>query len=63
MGYNYERELAACAAREKAHLKNTNKLESDQAWRFYSFGSASCAYGSYEKALEAYAEYKNNHNW
>jgi hypothetical protein len=63
MGYDYERELAAHITSERRRLNNTNKLESDQAWRLYSFGSASCAYGSYEMALEAYAEYKNNCDW
>lgn len=58
--YDYTRELDARAKRERKLWTETGRLEG-RAYQLYSDGScAGCAYGSYESALEAYAEYKSS---
>lgn len=43
---------------------NTKKvLVTECAWRVNSYGSAECAHGSWELAVEAYAEYRNTQEW
>ena len=54
--------MDAIALDESRWFNSTKPLNSDQAWRNCSFGSAACASGSYAHALEAYAEYKN-YDW
>ena len=43
---------------------NTNKvLVTARAWVENSYGSAECAHGSWELAVEAYAEYRSTQEW
>lgn len=51
-------------ARKYKQRYNTRKvLVTVQAWRDNAYGSAECAHGSMELALEAYAEYRSTQSW
>lgn len=51
-------------ARQYKKRYNTNRvLVTDRAWVENSYGSAECAHGSWELAVEAYAEYRRSEQW
>lgn len=58
--YDYTYELDAIAKRDKARLANKKPLVTKAAYNNNAYGSASCAGGSWELALDAYAEYRRN---
>lgn len=60
MYYDYTRDLDAVAKRDKARSTNKKPLISETAYNNNAYGSASCASGSWELALDAYAEYRRN---
>lgn len=56
---SYMDELDVQAKKDKKRFESKSKLNSSYAWNMNAYGSASCASGSYEMAIEAYNEYKS----
>lgn len=51
-------------ARRYKKRYNTNKvLVTAHAWVENAYGSAECSHGSWELAVEAYAEYRSTQEW
>ena len=51
-------------ARQYKKRYNTNKvLVTARAWTENAYGSAECSHGSWELAIEAYAEYRSTQEW
>lgn len=61
--YDYARALDAQAKRDSRLWTDTTKLTSAQAWQLNAYGSASCSGGSWQSALDAYAEYRAECNY